>query len=95
MMQKLEPRTGSLKPTNHVDRVNVIFLCRARNFTQFTAELFLNLMLESRDGLERFAVLGRGTLGVVRKLVDHPNDANLQCSIKVLKVGKLIRVVAC
>ncbi|XP_076812597.1 uncharacterized protein LOC143459363 isoform X1 [Clavelina lepadiformis] len=62
-------------------------LKRARGFTQFMAELFLSLMSEKVGGkLERIAVLGRGTFGVVRKLIDHPNDDNIQCAIRVLKL---------
>ena len=52
------------------------------------AELFLNLKFIKETGKsERFAVLGRGTFGVVGKLVNHPNDENIQCAIRVLKVS--------
>lgn len=43
--------------------------------------------------LERFAILGRAILGVIEKLITYPNDDNLQCAIRVLKVSlKVIKV---
>jgi len=44
-------------------------------------------MMEAGGKLERFAVLGRALMDVVRKIIVHRNDDNIQCAVRVLKVG--------
>nr|XP_009858601.1 uncharacterized protein LOC100178001 isoform X1 [Ciona intestinalis] len=63
-------------------------LTRALGFTQYTAELFLSLTMAEQDGtMVRFSVLGRAILGVVEKLIKHPdNDDCIQCAVRVLKL---------
>lgn len=66
---------------------NLVLFFRARNYVCFVADLFVYLKPDRCDWKnDREVVLAQVLIDAVQKLIEHPNNSNLRCSVEVLGV---------